>query len=92
MTVKEKRGRRRYIGFSVDRGMNKTDLITRFKRFAPEPPYVVQCGNGYAIVRCSPTETYKIMALMKTADPSSESLMTSGTLKALKSKVPGLIE
>jgi len=90
MTVKEKRGRRRYIAFSVDRGMSKTDLITRFKRSVPEPPYVVQCGGGYAILRCSPTETDGVIAAVKTVDPSAESLMTSGTLKALRSKVPGL--
>ena len=71
--------------------MNKTDLITRFKRNALDPPYVVQCGSGYAIVRCSPTETDKIIEAVKTADPSSESLMTSGTLRALRAKVPGLL-
>jgi len=90
MTVKEKRGRRRYVAFSVDERLNKTDLITRLRSVVPEPPYVVQCGGGFAIVRCAPNETDGVIDSMRTADPASASLMTSGTLKALRSKVPGL--
>jgi len=92
MTAKEKRGRRRYIAFSVCLGLNRTDLITRLRNVAGEAPYVVQCGGGFAIVRCAPKDVETVIGMMMTADPSSASLMASGTLKALRSKVPGLAD
>lgn len=90
MTVKEKRGRRRYIAFTVPEEIGKQTLIHRLRECVGDAPYVVQCGRGLAVVRCAPNECVRTMDLMKTAYPSSGSLMTSGTLKALRSKVPGL--
>lgn len=90
MTVKEKRGRRRYIAFTVPEGIGKPALIHQLRECTDEAPYVVQCGHGLAVVRCAPKECIQTIEVMKLACPSSASLMTSGTIKALRSKVPGL--
>lgn len=90
MVVKEIRGRRRYVAFTVPADVTKQMLIGRLRSLTEEPPYVVQCENGLAAVRCAPKEVDRLCALMGSAYPGSGSLMTSGTLKALRTKVPGL--
>jgi len=89
MTVKEKRGRRRYVAFTVDRGLTR-DLLMRSLKAFPDAPYVVQCSEGWAVVRCSPDEIDNAVAAMRTADPSSVSLRTSGTLATLRDRYPEL--
>lgn len=86
MTVKEKRGRRRYVAFAVPEGLAKHELIGMLVRHGN--PYVVQCGLGFAVLRCAPSETEHTTEAM--ASLGFASLMTSGTLKALRSKVHGL--
>jgi len=84
MVVKEKRGRRRYIAFTMHPGITKESLISSLRRLCGDPPYVVQCGEGWAIVRCSPNDVDETVGLVRLADPSSVSLKTSGTLRTLR--------
>ena len=50
MTVKSKRGRRRYIAFKVSPGLTAPELSQK----VPRQFRVIQCAGGMAIVRCSP--------------------------------------
>ena len=84
MAVKEKRGRRRYVAFTVREDLRKETLISALRRLGDDPPYVVQCGEGWAILRCSPEDVDDTISQMKDADPSSVSLRTSGTLRTLR--------
>jgi RNase P/RNase MRP subunit POP5 len=90
MVVKEKRGRRRYIAFTVSPGLTRDSLIHLLKERSGGLPYVVQCGEGWAIVRCSPKEIDISVSAMNLADPSSVSLRTSGTLATLRDRYPEL--
>jgi RNase P/RNase MRP subunit POP5 len=91
MTVKEKRGRRRYIAFTVRPELTRDGLIASL-RTVRASPYVVQCSEGWAIVRCSPRDVEGTIAVMREAEPSSVSLRTSGTLSALRERYPRLKE
>jgi RNase P/RNase MRP subunit POP5 len=88
--VKEKRGRRRYIAFTVSAELTKETLISALRSVCSEPPYVIQCGEGWAIVRCSPAAAETTISRMRLADPSSSSLRTSGTLRTLRDLYPEL--
>jgi len=91
MVVKSKRGRIRYIVFDVSPNMRKDILIKNLKAFKPnDAPYVVQCADGKAIVRCTPHSAEETMRTMSQADPSCVSLMTSGTLRTIREKYPAL--
>ena len=93
MVVKAKRGRRRYIAFTVSPGLTKEWLSGKIRAFcAGEPPKVIQCAEGWCIVRCSPKECADTVALMSKADPESRSLRTSGTLITLRKRYPRLME
>lgn len=85
MVVKEKRGRRRYVAFSLDPGLRRDDL-----RRALAAGSVIQCSEGWAIVRCAPSETSLMAESVRSADPGAVSLATSGTLKTLREKYPEL--
>jgi hypothetical protein len=89
MTVKAVRGRRRYIVFSVRQGLTKSEMIGKFNAFG-DNTYIVQCGSGFAILRCSPAETEGVRERMKLMFPDSESILTSGTLRTLRTKIPEL--
>lgn len=92
MVVKEKRGRRRYIAFNLDDSFSKETLIAKLRSLTSpdDPPYVVQCSAGWAVVRCSPDGTDAVLALLRRADPTSSSLCTSGTLRTLRGRYPEL--
>ncbi|MDR0334782.1 MAG: hypothetical protein LBH69_02715 [Methanomassiliicoccaceae archaeon] len=90
MAVKEKRGRRRYIAFTVDAGLTKDSLVRSLRARSDAAPYVVQCAEGWAIVRCSPADIDITISAMRDSDPSSASLRTSGTLAALRDAYPEL--
>lgn len=93
MVVKAKRGRRRYIAFTVDEGMSRSTLISRLQSLAGEDaPYVVQCAEGWAIVRTDPKGCDTAIGFMKNADPSCASLSASGTLRTLRQRYPRLQE
>jgi hypothetical protein len=94
MVVKEKRGRRRYVVFRVSPELDRDALIRRARRLQVRgwAPYIVQCSDGWAIVRCAPDEREKTAAAMSEMDPGCESLLTSGTLKSLRDRYPELRE
>lgn len=81
MVVKEKRGRRRYIAFRVDPALRRDDL-----RRALAAGSVIQCSEGWAIVRCAPSETSVVAESLRSAYPETVSLATSGTLKTLRER------
>jgi len=90
LTVKEKRGRRRYIAFTVRADLRKEALIRALKDNSADPPYVIQCAEGWAIVRCSPDTADATISAVREADPSSVPLRTSGTLATLRDRYPEL--
>ena len=91
MTVKSKRGRIRYVVFDVSLETTKDSLIKKLKA-APteEPPYIVQCASGKAVVRCSPEKRESVILLISAVDRSSVPLLTSGTLHKIRSIYPEL--
>jgi len=92
MVVKSKRGRRRYIAFTVDGSLTKETLIARFRTSdLPFEPRVVQCSEGWCIIRCGPKEREDAIAIMKAVDPKSTSLCTSGTVVTLRNRYPELM-
>ncbi|MDR2867016.1 MAG: hypothetical protein LBV13_06435 [Methanomassiliicoccaceae archaeon] len=90
MTVKEKVGRRRYIAFTVDPSFTKGSLISALRNSPGEPPYVIQCAEGWCIVRCPLKDVDDAIRAVRGADGSSVPLRTSGTLSALRDKYPEL--
>jgi hypothetical protein len=89
MTVKAVRGRRRYVVFSVRKGLTKSEMIGKFNAFG-DTTYIVQCSSGFAILRCAPKETEDVKERMKKMFPDSEPLLTSGTLRTLRTRIPEL--
>lgn len=93
MVVKSVRGRRRYIAFTVDPSMTREGLIGKLKAFRGEnAPRVIQCAEGWCILRCAPKEREDTIALMSSIDPSSKSLRTSGTVITLRQRYPMLMK
>jgi RNase P/RNase MRP subunit POP5 len=91
MVVKEKKGRRRYIAFSVSAGLRKEDLIRELRAIDQEkPPYVIQLAESKAIIRCPPNKKEETIAAVSRADPSSVSLITSGTIRKIRDIYPEL--
>ena len=88
MTVKEKRGRRRYLVFELPQEVTRETLIHRLpggRRFN-----VIQCAEGMAIVRCAPLEIEECQAAVSEAEPQSSLITISGTLKTLRDRYPVL--
>ncbi len=88
MTVKSKRGRRRYVVFSVPAGLTREDLIHRIpggRRFN-----VIQSAEGMAIVRCAPEEIGECEAAVKAVAAEAEIVTVSGTLRTLRDRYPVL--
>ena len=91
MVVKSERGRRRYIAFTVDEGLTAEALSGKLKAFRPDSaPKVIQCAQGWCILRCSPQECEGTIDLMSQLYPGSKSLKTSGTLITLRRRYPVL--
>ncbi|MDR3075079.1 MAG: hypothetical protein LBU30_03440 [Candidatus Methanoplasma sp.] len=90
MVVKSKRGRRRYIVFSVSENITRGALIREFSHMGTDAPYIVQCIPGMAVLRCSPERREETVSLMSSADPPSSPLRTSGTLRTLRDEFPDL--
>lgn len=90
MTVKSKRGRRRYIAFDMSYSTDKATVVSRIpggKRFN-----VIQCEDGMAIVRCSPSEIDECISAVKTCDKNAEPVRVSGTLRTLRDRYSTLKE
>ena len=93
MVVKSERGRRRYIAFTVDEGLTRSTLIPKLQALmGNDAPYVVQCSEGWAVIRTSPDGIDAAVSVMSKASPGSASLSTSGTLRTLRQRYPRLQE
>ena len=82
MTVKSKRGRRRYIAFVTSPGMTKQKMVENIpggKTFN-----IIQCAEGMAIVRCSRTNIEQCEKAVRSCDPTAYAVRTSGTLRTLR--------
>ena len=90
MVVKDSRGRRRYVAFSLGRTIPKSDLERMLS--GGYGIRVIQCAGGWCIVRCTPDMIERTKELMSKAIPGSESKSTSGNLLTLRRKYPVLWE
>jgi len=97
MVVKARRGRRRYVAFSVSATARVTlDALTAALKSAAiatgqTPPKIIEFDGTYGIVRGSNLDKLRLLALMVQVAESNPSyllatLSTSGTLKALRSR------
>jgi RNase P/RNase MRP subunit POP5 len=91
MVVKCKRGRIRYIAFGMSEGMKKDVLIKGVRAVGPsDPPYIIQCSCGKAIVPCAPKNIEETLRIISQVDPSCAPLMTSGTIRKIRDRYPEL--
>jgi RNase P/RNase MRP subunit POP5 len=99
MVVKAKRGRRRYIAFSVTSASppSPDELLAAFRAASASPadrlPKLIQFDGRTGIVRCLETEREATMDLLSRVRGredalSLRTLSTSGTLKALRERLP----
>jgi len=90
MVVKESRGRRRYVAFSLGRSVPKSEL-DGFLSSTPYPQLqTIQCAGGWCIIRCEPWQIASVIEIVAKAYPGSESVSTSGNLLTLRRKYPVL--
>ena len=92
MVVKESRGRRRYVAFSLGRSVPKSELDARLSSTACGQLQVIQCAGGWCIIRCEPWQTGSLMEIITKRYPGSESVSTSGNLITLRRRYPILWE
>lgn len=87
MTVKAKRGRRRYVAFCTDPLLDREKALHRMrtKKFL-----IVQCAEGMAVVRCAPDQIAECTEAFRMADPDACSVAVSGTLRTLRDRYPVL--
>lgn len=95
MVVKDKRGRRRYIAFSLTQGgpITKSGLISMLRESCRErgivEPRLIQFDGEKGIVRCPHTlkdETIEVLCSVGGGEGGIEirTISTSGTLKKLR--------
>lgn len=89
MTVKAKRGRRRYIAFDVPEGLGAEELSRRLPRGRFK---VIQCAGGMAAVRCGPADAAQCIEAVTVAVPGAVPRRTSGTLRTLRDRYTVLRE
>ena len=92
MVVKESRGRRRYVAFSLGRSIPKSELDGVLSSTAYGQLQVIQCAGGWCIVRCEPWQTKSLIEIVAKKYPGSESVSTSGNLITLRRRYPILWE
>ena len=92
MVVKEKRGRRRYVAFSLDGSIPKSELERRISATGYGQIHVIQCAGGWCILRCEPRLLPRSKEIMAKICPGSESKTTSGNLLTLRRRYPILWE
>ncbi|MBQ7404979.1 MAG: hypothetical protein IJV90_00995 [Candidatus Methanomethylophilaceae archaeon] len=92
MVVKSIRGRRRYLACTVPSGTNRDEVIALFEESASEIPQlkVITSFKGEAVIRCSPGHEETVVEVLRSRWPESESVLSSGTLRALRDKRPEL--
>ena len=89
MTVKAKRGRRRYIAFDVPPDSTVESLVSRLPKHRFR---VIQCAGGMAILRCDGDDVEDCISCMTASVPGSVSRRTSGTLRSLRDRYKVLRE
>jgi len=90
--VKSVRGRRRYVALHVPADLRRDGLVKALELFSGTIPglKVITCGDGWAVVRCSPAEVDSAISAVTGTFPGSEPVLTSGTLKTLRDRYPEL--
>jgi len=90
--VKSVRGRRRYVALRVPADLRRDGLVKALEPVSGSVPSlkVITCGEGWAVVRCSPAEVESAISAVTGAFPGSEPVLTSGTLKTLRDRYPEL--
>jgi len=98
MVVKEKRGRRRYIAFTVISPQNigwqelSSEMNDRSASMSLHIPLIIQYEDNKGIVRCNHSEKDETIGLLRGLKGECgrefriETLMTSGTLRTLREK------
>ena len=92
MVVKEKRGRRRYVAFSLNRSIPKSELERGISAAGLIQIKVIQCAGGWCILRCEPGSVDRCRDVIATICPGAVSKSTSGNLLTLRRKYPILWE
>ena len=90
MVVKEKRGRRRYVAFSLGRSMPRSELERSLSSAGYGQIHVIQCAGGWCILRCEPWLLSRLGDIMSRVCPGSVSKSTSGNLITLRRRFPVL--
>lgn len=88
MTVKSKRGRRRYTAFEVPSGTDRHAAEAAVSRVGSAK--VITCGRGYAVVRSLPEDRRILEETMSAEIAGSTAFDCSGTLRALRTRHPQL--
>ena len=88
MVVKETRGRRRYVAFTLGRSVPKYELEDALASASCGQLRVIQCAGGWCIVRCEPWQIQSVKGMVTGAFPGSESVSTSGNLIKLRRRYP----
>lgn len=88
MTVKSKRGRRRYTAFEVPLGTDRRTAETAVSDIGSAK--VITCGKGYAVIRSLPEDREALEDTMSARITGSVAFDCSGTLKTLRTRHPQL--
>ena len=92
MVVKETRGRRRYVAFSLSGSIPGPELERRLSSSGYGQVRVIQCAGGWCILRCEPGLIDRTREIMERICPGSSSVSTSGNLLTLRRRYPILWE
>ena len=92
MVVKESRGRRRYVAFSLGTSIPKSELESGLSASGNGRIHVIQCAGGWCIIRCGPKDLDAAKDAIIGICPGSESKSTSGNLLTLRKRYPILWE
>ena len=92
MVVKETRGRRRYVAFSLSGSIPGSELERRLSSSGYGQVRVIQCAGGWCILRCEPGLIDRTREIMERICPGSSSVSTSGNLLTLRHRYPILWE
>jgi RNase P/RNase MRP subunit POP5 len=98
MVVKEKRGRRRYIAFEASGAAAANELLysalqALFNQSGQRTPKLIQLEGNRGIVRCLEPEMKNVIDILNRSAGEGEgqvrfrTLVTSGTLRALRARI-----
>lgn len=89
MTVKSERGRRRYIAFEIGPDVSK-NLLSRTVSDIGQHIRIISHGKGMAVIRCSPSDSERVIGKVESSFPGSRSVRASGTLRSLRDRYSSL--